>query len=151
MAEGALRARLREAGLEHAVDLDSAGTGGWHAGQPPDPRAIACARGHGVDISGLRARQVRPADHGDFDWLLCADSANLRDVRRLAPAGARAGSALLLQWAGLAPAHELGDPYQGDGAAFERAWTRIDAAAQAIVEGIRSGRLQPGLSGDPGA
>ena len=70
MAEGALRARLATSPLAGRVRVDSAGTGGWHAGEPPDRRAIACARGHGVDISGQRARQLSARDFEAFDWIL---------------------------------------------------------------------------------
>ncbi|WP_309297128.1 low molecular weight protein-tyrosine-phosphatase, partial [Enterobacter hormaechei] len=73
MAEGALRARLDASPLAGRVQVDSAGTGDWHVGEPPDRRAIACAAGHGVDISGLRARQLHAADFDRFDWILCAD------------------------------------------------------------------------------
>ena len=89
LAEGALAHRIAASPLAGRVQVDSAGTGDWHAGQPPDPRAIACARGHGVDISGQRARQLRRSDFLEFDWLLCADPQNLRDVLARAPAGAR--------------------------------------------------------------
>ena len=95
LAEGALCARIAASPLAGKVEVDSAGTGGWHAGAPPDRRAVACARRHGVDIAGLRARQLRAADFADFHWLLCADAGNLRDVRRLAPATARDRVALL--------------------------------------------------------
>lgn len=84
MGEGALRAQLDKARLSRRIEVDSAGTGDWHAGDPPDPRAIRCARGHGVEISGLRARQVKHSDFEHFDWLLCADGSNLRDLQRLA-------------------------------------------------------------------
>ncbi len=137
MAEGALRARLREARLDGGVEVDSAGTGGWHVGSPPDPRAIAAARRHGVDIGGLRARQLRADDFAAFDWLLCADHANLRDVRALAPSGARAGTALFMEWAGLAGA--IADPYDGGEDHFEQAWRQVDAAARAAVERLRRG------------
>lgn len=83
MAEGALRARLDASPLAGRVQVDSAGTGDWHVGEPPDRRAIACAAGHGVDIGGLRARQLHAADFDRFDWILCADEANLRDAGRL--------------------------------------------------------------------
>ena len=89
-AEGLIRHRLEAASLADRVTVDSAGTGDWHVGQPPDRRSIACATGHGIDLSGLRARQIGPSDFHEFDWLLCADSANLRDVRKLAPLGASA-------------------------------------------------------------
>lgn len=89
MGEGALRARLDTSPLARRMEVDSAGTGDWHAGEPPDARAIRCARGHDVDISGLRARQVQLADFERFDWLLCADASNLRNLQRLAPASLR--------------------------------------------------------------
>ena len=137
MAEGALRARLREAGLERGAIVDSAGTGDWHVGDPPDRRAIATARRHGVDISGLRARQLGAADFDDFDWLLCADHANLRDVQALAPRGSRAGISLFMEWAGLQG--PIPDPYTGGEDHFEQVWSLVDAAAQAAVQRLHRG------------
>lgn len=115
--------------------VDSVGTGGWHVGDPPDPRAIATARRHGVDISGLRARRLCAADFRDFDWLLCADRANLRDVSALAPGDARAGIALFTEWAGLQGA--VPDPYTGGMDDFEAVWEQVDAAARAAVARLR--------------
>jgi protein-tyrosine phosphatase len=100
MAEGALRARLDASPLAGRVQVDSAGTGDWHVGEPPDRRAIACAAGHGVDIGGLRARQLQAVDFDRFDWILCADEANLRDAGRLASAAQRERLALYLPWSG---------------------------------------------------
>lgn len=88
MAEGVLRARIEASPLAGQVILDSVGTGNWHAGEPPDPRAIATAARHGVDISGLRARQLSRDDYTRHDWLLCADRNNLRDVRARGPSEA---------------------------------------------------------------
>jgi protein-tyrosine phosphatase len=136
MAEGALRARLDEAGLGAVVTVDSAGTGGWHAGEPPDRRAIATARGHGVDIGGLRARQLDVADFMRFDWLLCADRQNLRDVRDAAPARATARTALFMEWAGLDGA--IPDPYTGGADEFEHVWRLVDSAARAIAQRLRA-------------
>lgn len=133
MAEGALRARLQAAGLCNDILVDSAGTGAWHAGDPSDARTIATAARHGVDISDLRARQLRADDFTRFDWLLCADRNNLRDVSALAPAQGRARTALLLPWAGLSDPADIPDPYTGGAADFERVWQLVDAAAAAIV------------------
>lgn len=133
MAEGALRARLEAAGLGQRVEVDSAGLGNWHAGQPPDRRAIRCAAGHGVDISGLRARQLVDADYTAFDVLLCADADVLYTVRAHAPAGATAESGLLLAWCGLGEKAQIPDPYTQNTAAFEHAWDLVDGAAAAIV------------------
>lgn len=136
MAEGAMRARIAQAGLGSTVTIDSAGTADWHAGRPPDPRAVATAHRHGVDISGLRARPLRLHDFGAFDWLLCADADNLADLRARAPAGASARTALLLDWAGLHG--PIADPYSGGLDDFERTWGQVDAAAQALVARLRS-------------
>lgn len=133
MAEGALRARLAASALAGRVQVDSAGTGGWHAGEPPDRRAIACARGHGVDISGQRARQLTAQDFDAFDWVLCADRANLRDVLRVAPAARRDRIGLLLAWSGLDPDSDVPDPYTGGSEDFEQVWRLVDSAAQAVV------------------
>lgn len=140
MAEGALRARVEASPLAGRVQLDSAGTGGWHVGEPPDRRAIACARGHGVDIGGLRARQLDAGDFHDFDWILCADQQNLRDARWLAPEGVEERAALLLDWAGLQPMGEVPDPYTGGTAEFEMTWQLVDSAAQAVVTRLLRGR-----------
>lgn len=140
VAEGALRQRIGEARLERRIEVDSAGTGGWHAGEPPDRRSIANARAHGLDISGLRARQLRAADYYAFDWLLCADLENLADVRERAPGDATARSALLLEWAGLGERMELPDPYTGGTDDFERVWQLADRAARAIVARVAESR-----------
>ncbi|MBO9717154.1 MAG: low molecular weight phosphotyrosine protein phosphatase [Pseudoxanthomonas sp.] len=139
MAEGALRARIEASPLAGRIEVDSAGTGGWHAGEPPDRRAIACARGHGVDIGGLRARQLRVDDFQAFDWLLCADADNLHDARRLAPPGLAARAVLLLDWAGTVAGGEVPDPYYGGRDHFEDVWRLVDTAAQAVVARLSIG------------
>lgn len=138
MAEGVLRARIGQAGLAGRVELDSAGTGDWHVNRPPDPRAIATASHHGVDIAGLRGRQLASADFERFDWLLCADRANLRDVLALAPTDARARSELLLKWARLDDGDlEVPDPYTGSVDQFEQVWHLLDRAADGVVMRLR--------------
>jgi len=132
LAEGAFRAHLDRRGLDW-IEVDSAGTGGWHAGEPPDRRSIAVAAAAGVDIRGQRARKLRAADFEAFDWLLCADRSVLRDVRALAPAGASAQAALLLEWAGQGAGAEIPDPYTGDAEDFRAVWAMVDAAAEAGV------------------
>ena len=133
MAEGIVRARIQASTLAGRVVVDSAGTGDWHVGQPPDPRAIATAARHGVDIGRLRGRQLERGDGGRFDWLLCADRDNLREVRaRLGPP-AHSRTALLLDWAGVAADGEVPDPYSGDAHAFEHVWQLLDRAALGVV------------------
>ncbi len=138
LAEGALRHHLAGSKLSGKVEVDSAGTGHWHVGEPPDPRAIACARRHGVDISGQRARQIRPQDFEAYDWLFCADRQNLSDVRRIAPPGLAHKAVLLLDWAGVETAGAVPDPYTGGHDDFDHVWRLVDSAAQAVVTRLAS-------------
>lgn len=147
MGEGALRARIAGARLESWMTVDSAGTSGWHAGDPPDRRAVACARRHGVDITGLRGRQLTAADFHEFDHILCADGANLDDARAIAPAGLQQRAVLWLPWAGVAGPAAIPDPYYGEERDFEQSWALVDAAARGTVQrlsrGGESGIIQP--------
>jgi protein-tyrosine phosphatase len=139
LAEGAVRVHLDRKGLDW-VEVDSAGTGGWHAGEPPDRRSIAVAAGAGVDIRAQRARKLGVADFERFDWLLCADRSVLRDVRAMTPAGVGARSALLLEWAGLGEGTEIPDPYTGGPDDFRRVWAMVDAAAAGVVARLTADR-----------
>ncbi|GIX36447.1 MAG: phosphotyrosine protein phosphatase [Lysobacteraceae bacterium] len=140
LAEGILRHHAQKAGLELLVD--SAGTHAYHVGEPPDPRAVAVARQRGIDITGLRARQVEAADAERFDHVLVADRRNLEDLRRRQPAvGARAR--LLLEVAGAGG--EVPDPYYGDERDFEAVFELLDRAAPRLLarlaaDGGTSGR-----------
>lgn len=138
MAEGALRRALDASPLAGRVQVDSAGTGGWHAGEPPDRRAIDCARRHGVDISRQRARQLTAQDFHDYDWLFCADTQNLRDARQLAPAGLEQRAVLLLDWAGVGAGSSVPDPYTGGREDFDHVWQLVDSAASAVVRRLSS-------------
>ena len=94
LAEAAFREEARRLNLD--VVIDSAGTGSWHVGSPPDARAQAVARRNGVDISALRGRQVKPADFRRFTHIVALDEDNLANLRRLSPADASAKLSLLL-------------------------------------------------------
>ncbi|MDX1549707.1 MAG: low molecular weight protein-tyrosine-phosphatase [Lysobacter spongiicola] len=138
MAEGIVRARLRAEGLADRVELDSAGTGDWHVGCEPDRRAIETAAERGVNIAGLRGRQFTPEDFERFDWILCADRQNLRDVRALAPDDAsRERAALLLEWTGVAGASEIPDPYTGGPKHFQEVWSMLEQAADGVVRRLQ--------------
>ena len=84
-AEGVFRSRCRSKGLSEQVYVDSAGTGGWHVGNPADPRAVAAAAGRGIDLSPLRARQVEAVDFRRFNYVLAMDSSNFQDLSALQP------------------------------------------------------------------
>lgn len=135
LAEAALREEARLRRLDLIVD--SAGTGNWHAGEPPDPRAIAVAAKNGVDIRALRARQVTRADFTRFDRIVALDHDNLKDLRRLAPANATAELSLLLDHVPGREGEGVTDPWFGDEAGFDVTWDEVTAAARGLVAAIR--------------
>lgn len=126
-----MRAAAERANM--AVEVDSAGTGDWHIGKSPDRRAIATAARHGIDISGLRGRQVSAADFRTFDRLVALDRNNLRDLRAIAPADATAELSLLLDHAGGRAGQDVVDPYFGEHEGFETAWRDINAGVDGLL------------------
>ena len=131
MAEGAMRAAAEAAGLTLAVD--SAGTAAYHIGEPPDPRAVACAAAHGVDISRLRGRQAIRDDFYDFDHIFALDAQNFANLRRIMPDDATATLGLLLDAVPGRAGQAVADPYYGGPEGFEETWRDVRAAADAIV------------------
>jgi protein-tyrosine phosphatase len=142
--EGVMRGLLREQGLEDVVAVDSAGTGDWHRGDPPDPRATAAAAARGVALAGA-ARQVTAADFEDHDLILAADRRNLRDLSAVAPDDARDRIHLLREFdpasAG-APDLDVPDPYYGGEDGFEHVLDLVEAACRGLLDSLRAdGRL----------
>lgn len=131
LAEAAFRHEAARAGLMAAAD--SAGTGDWHVGHPPDSRALAEAARHGIDISGLRARQVRADDFHAFTHILALDRQNLADLRLIAPPTATARLSLLLDHVDGRAGQSVADPYFGDESGFAETWRDVSLAAAALV------------------
>ncbi len=129
-AEAVLRAKLEAAGLADRVAVDSAGTGSWHIGSPPDARSQRHAARRGYDLSALRGRQVAAVDFHRFDLILAMDEDNLADLQRLAPEGEFQAEVRLF-----APV-EVPDPYSGGAAGFERVLDLVEASADAWVENL---------------
>lgn len=136
LAEAAFRAEASRAGLE--VEIDSAGTGDWHVGHAPDRRAQAVARRHGIDIAHYRARQVCAADFHRFTHVVAMDGENLRLLRRLRPADARAELSLLLDHVAGRAGESVADPYYGDAEGFDLTWADASAGAAALVHKLRA-------------
>jgi protein-tyrosine phosphatase len=129
-AEGVMRRLIEEAGLD--IEVDSAGTGGWHAGEPPDDRATLAARRRGVTLAGA-ARQVTPADFRRFDMLIALDRSNLRDLLALAPDEEAAAKVRLL----VADA-DVPDPYYGGDRGFENVLDMVEAACRELLDELRA-------------
>ena len=139
-AEGVMHALLREEGLDGCIELDSAGTGSWHAGAPPDARAVAAARGRGITLEGA-AREVSAADFEDFDLLLAMDRENERDLLARAPdAAARAKVRLLREFDSEAVAAgdlDVPDPYYRGPHGFEHVLDLVQAACRGLLDEVR--------------
>ena len=137
LAEAAFRVEAERRGID--VLIESAGTGGWHAGEPPDQRARAAAARAGVDISGQRARQVALEDFERFDHIVALDGDNLAHLERMRPAGARASLSLLLDHVDGRAGHSVADPYYGRDAHFDITWAEVAEAARGLADRIAAG------------
>lgn len=136
MAEGMFRRAVEAAGASERFLIDSAGTGGWHAGSPPDRRAQAVLRKRGVDISGLSARQVQTDDFFTFDLLLAMDAGNRTDLLALSPKGQEGKVGLFLDYAPHLRVREVPDPYYGGPEGFERVLALVEAASEGLLKAL---------------
>lgn len=129
MAEGMFRARVREAGLAHAIHIDSAGTGSWNVGKPPDPRAARTAAGYGIELGGT-ARQLTSDELDRWDLILVMDDTNYRDVLAL---GAPADKVRKLRDFDPAGPGDVPDPYYGDEADFHETFRTIQRSLPGLL------------------
>lgn len=142
LAEGVFLHLLRERGIEARFEVESAGTGGWHVGNPPDRRSRAVAAKHGIELPSL-ARQIEPpADWERFDWVIVMDHENLSHV--LGEGAPRERTRLLRSFdASLGMTHnemvrtqsgEVPDPYYGGDDGFDRVYAMVRRACEGLVE-----------------
>jgi protein-tyrosine phosphatase len=140
LAQGVFEDVLRRGGLEGEVEVDSAGTGSWHTGSPPDERASIVASLRGVDISSQRARRISPEDCQNFDYILTMDQENYRAVSALCR-----GSAVVrpfLDFATDSPETEVPDPYSGGPDEFEHVLNLVEEASEGLLDDIRDRHLE---------
>ncbi|MER8811036.1 low molecular weight phosphotyrosine protein phosphatase [Mesorhizobium australicum] len=132
LAEGVLRAVLAERGYGGDIVLDSAATGGWEVGSAPDPRSIAIASHHGIDISRQRARKIMVEDFHRFDLIFGMDRSNVADLKALAPAAVRDRIHLFLEFTEGWP-RDVPDPYYEDQQAFAEVYRMIREASEVLA------------------
>jgi protein-tyrosine phosphatase len=138
-AEGVLRHLVTQEAPGLVLEIDSAGTADYHVGAPPDPRSQRAALRRGIDISGLRARQVAAEDFARFDLILAMDSQNLRDLQGMQPRQARATLRLFLEYAPELKLRDVPDPYDRDAAAFEQVLDLTTAASRGLLAALQKG------------
>jgi protein-tyrosine phosphatase len=139
IGEGVMRHLVEQAGLSEVVEVESAGTAGYHAGDPPDARARAAGRRFGVEVSG-RARQFKSADFARFDYVLAMDRTNLEDLAELAEdPSARRKLHLLRSFDPASPSGaSVPDPYYGDDTDFDEVVRLSLAACTPLLQKLRS-------------
>lgn len=133
LAEGIMKEKVRQRGLNWHVD--SAGTGGWHEGEKPDPRSISTARNHGIDITGQRARQIRHADLEHYDLILTMDEDNHHNVRSMALQSSSDPEKVHMIMNFVHPGENISvpDPYwNNDG--FEEVYQMLDKACDQVIK-----------------
>ena len=136
-AEAVFSHQLEKAGLKERVAVDSAGTGDWHVGKAPDPRAQAAANGRGYGMDHLRARQVTPEDFRRFDYVLAMDAQNLSDLKAMQPRDSRARTAAFLDFHPGEHPDEVPDPYYGAERGFDEVLDLVEGAAEGLLEHLR--------------
>ena len=141
-AQGVFERLVTQAGLQDRIRVDSAGTGGWHAGEAPDARAQFHAEKRGYALGHLRARQFTREDFDRFDFILAMDRSNLEDLQRLRPRGHAGELALLLRYARNAGRRQdVPDPYYQGTSGFETVLDLVEDAAGGLLEHLQRTRL----------
>jgi protein-tyrosine phosphatase len=133
MAEAVFRHKVKEAGLDKSIDVDSAGTGSWHVGAPPHRGTRALLDSRKISHAGMVGRQIQRSDLADFDYILTMDEDNLRNVRSLGQASAHLGP--FLDYAPEMGTKNVPDPYETGN--FEETHTLVDAASNGLLAAIR--------------
>ena len=130
-AEAVFRVRAADAGLD--VVIDSAGTGAWHAGEPPDTRAQAAGHARGYSFAGQSARAVVDSDFQEFDLILAMDAKNLKNLMRRAPETAQSKIRLFMDFAPQLSVREVPDPYYGGADGFDQVLDLIETASDGLI------------------
>ena len=133
--EAVMRGLVAEAGLEDEIEVESAGTGHWHLGHPPDPRSVDAAAARGVELTGT-ARQVTAADFEAFDMLVAMDRSNRDDLLALAPDGEARSRVRLLRESADGAELDVPDPYYGGEGGFAEVVEIVERNCAALLQAI---------------
>jgi protein-tyrosine phosphatase len=142
MAEGVFRYELAKQGLDKRFEIDSAATSRYHIGSEPDRRAQATTMKHGIDISGLRGRQVKPSDFSHYDYVLAMDKENLANLKSICPPEYQDRIALFLDHATGIETQEVPDPYYGGQGGFDMVFGLLRNASQGFIRELIANQKQ---------
>ncbi|WP_264873578.1 low molecular weight protein-tyrosine-phosphatase [Saccharibacter floricola] len=131
LADLAMRREAEKRGL--TLDIDSAGTGDWHIGDLPDPRARSTAKRHGLNASILRARQVTKTDFDRFTHIIALDRSHLKALNRMKPSHSTANVFMLMDAVPGREGNDVIDPYYGTAEGFETTWHDVEAGCKALA------------------
>lgn len=134
---------VEEQGLQHAIDVDSAGTHACRVGEHPDPRARAIAAKHNYDLDKIKVRKITASDFLKFDYLLAMDKENQRDLLECCEEKQRSKIQLLLDFAVGMKGTEVPDPYYGGPDHFEAVLNLVEKASHGLLEHIKARSLTP--------
>lgn len=140
-AEGVFKALVEKEGLSDKISVDSAGTGSWHVGEPPDPRSQEVAKQRGIDLSSIRARQVTRSDFAAFDYVLAMDACNYRKLEKICPFEAEDKLAMFLEFASNKEVTDVPDPYYGGPSGFDDVLDLIENGSKGLLEDIKAKHL----------
>ncbi len=135
-AEAVFRHLVEENHLGHAIEIDSAGTAGWHAGNPPDDRAQLVGREYGYNLSNQRSRQVTLSDFDRFEYVIAMDISNFENLKKMAPEDYDGTLAMMLDFAGK-KGEEVPDPYYGGIEDYHHVYKLLQPAAKGLLDHIR--------------
>lgn len=137
-AEAVMRDLVERAKLAERIVIDSAGTGDWHIGEPPDERAQKAAKKRGYDLSTLRGRQVAAADFARFDLFIVMDDANATALTAVCPPEYRDKIRLLMEFATNDDSRVVVDPYFGGEEGFEKVLDQCEDACEGLLKALRA-------------
>lgn len=140
-AEGVFRAVVEKAGLSSLYATDSAGTHGYHVGDPPDPRSCAAAAVRGYDIGGLRARRLERLDFETFDLMLAMDRGHLQIMKEKAPRDARVRLSLFMDYAPGSQGRDVPDPYYGGLQDFEKVLDMVEQGVEGLLSFLQREKI----------
>ena len=137
-ADGVLQTMVSQEGMNDQVEVDSAGTSGWHIGEPPDSRTTQAAKARGYELSTLRGRQVEQKDFLRFDYILAMDQSNLDELHQLRPSDYEGHLGLFLEFGQQQDYREVPDPYYGGAKGFDLVLDLVEDACRGLLMHIKN-------------